>query len=454
MIFKRFMSEGLSHFSYMVGSGREAAVVDPGRDVWRYLKHALDIDHRIVAIFETHRHEDLVSGGIELWERTGAPVYHGRGTELAYGEEVKEGDTFDIGSLSLEVLETPGHTDESISISVKEEKESVPLMVFTGDLLFYGDTGRVDLYGEERSEANAEKMYHSIFQKLFGLGDHVVIYPAHGQGSVCGGSITEREVSTIGYEKKKDPLLGMDRSEFILKKLKEEMERPSYFDRMEKMNTEGPPLLTRRGDIEPMDLETFMRVRSSGAQVVDTRHPCAFAGGHVPGSLNIWMDGLGQFAGWMLDDEGEILLLDWNGDRMEEARIFLERVGLDNVKGYLSRGFDAYAGKGLPLANARMATIPHSKELLAFEDTFILDVRNRSSWERGGHIGGALRIFVGELPERIDEVPRDKKVLIYCDTGFKTGIAASVLLQHGYHDVHLLQGGLEAWNESGMYIEH
>jgi hydroxyacylglutathione hydrolase len=455
MNIERMESKGLSHYSYVLEDKGEAAVIDPSRDVWRYIEKAEEMGARIRYIIETHRHEDFVSGGVELWEKTGAPVLHGKALDFGYGENVKDGDTFPLGSMILRILETPGHTDESITVVVKESLDShADLLAFTGDLIFFGDVGRVDLYGEEMKRDNSIKMFGSIEDKIKPLGDHLIILPAHGKGSVCGGAIKSRDLSTLGYELKNSPLLDTDEKEFLEIKENESMEVPPYFSRMEVLNLNGPPLLTEPGRMRPMDIEQFLELHDQGAQILDVRDPLAFSSGHVPGSLNIWLKGLPAFGGWFLDYEKPIIIIDNDCTRIDEAWRDLIRLGYDNIKGYLSQGFSGYTNLGKEVAMASMVDIEGFKGITSGSEDFILDVRDSDSWERDGHIKGAERIYVGYLPARLDEVPRDRKVIIYCDSGYKTGIAASLLLLNGFHDVQLLHGGMNAWRKAGLPVEN
>lgn len=455
MKIERMVSNGLSHYSYVLEDKGEAAVIDPGRDVWRYIDKAEEMGARIRYIIETHRHEDFVSGGVELWEKTGAPVLHGGALDFGYGEDVKDGDSLRLGSMILRILETPGHTDESITVVVRENDDSeMDIMAFTGDLIFFGDLGRVDLYGEDMRRDNAKKMFKSVQNKIRPLGDQLILLPAHGQGSVCGGAIESRDMSTLGYEIGNSPLLNVDEKEFLDIKGAESMEVPPYFSRMEVLNRNGPPLLTEPRRMRAMDMEQFLELHDQGAQILDVRDPLAFSSGHIPGSLNIWLKGLPAFGGWFLDYDKPIILIDNDCTRTDEAWKDLIRLGYDNIKGYLSQGFSGYTNLGKEVAMASMVDIEGFKGITSGSEDFILDVRDRDSWERDGHIKGAERIYVGYLSARLDEVPRDRKVIIYCDSGYKTGIAASLLLLNGFQQVKLLHGGMNAWRRAGLPVEN
>ncbi len=238
MLFLRIKSEGLSHISYFIGSGSEAAVIDPRRDIDVYLNIAHEHCLHIKYIFETHRNEDLVSGSASLSSMTGAVVYHGGALDFKYGNKTTEGDRFELGEIRLAVLETPGHTPESLSYVLYEKTNEMPQMAFTGDTIFPGSTGRTDLGGDRAKAAGI--LYDSIKQKVLKLGDSIILCPAHGAGSVCGTGIEDREATTVGYERLTNPDIRLERDSFIARKMSESLLKPPYFLRMEKMNLEGP----------------------------------------------------------------------------------------------------------------------------------------------------------------------------------------------------------------------
>ena len=301
MIFRQVTSEGLAHHSYYIGSGGTAAVIDPRRDCDVYLDLARGVDQQISLIFETHRNEDYVTGSRELAERTGAAIYHGPVTPFSFGTRVREGMRFMVGDLEISVIETPGHTQDSISLVVTDKKVSGdPYMVFSGDALFSGDVGRTDLFGKGRGEEAAGMLYDSIWHKILPLGNMVLVYPAHGAGSACGAEIVDHPVTTIGYEKKTNPLLRKDRQAFIDFKSGEHHYVPPYFRNMEIANLDGPPLIGRLPDLIPYTCQQVKELAGKGAQILDTRSPCSFGSGHIGGSLSVWREGLPAFMGFSL----------------------------------------------------------------------------------------------------------------------------------------------------------
>lgn len=454
MMLKKIVSEGLSHFSYFLSDGGVAAVIDPRRDVSVYLALAREQNVRITLLFETHRNEDYVIGSLELAQRCGAEIYHGAATDFAYGNPVKEGDRFTLGGLSLSILETPGHTLDSISIVVKDPRISEnPAIVFTGDALFAGDAGRTDFFGEEKAAWAAETLYESIFHKILRLGDGVLVCPAHGAGSVCGSEISALEYTTVGFEKETNPLLSLDRSGFVKRKVQEHHYMPPYFKMMEKLNQEGAPVLSRLPDLEAYSSREFADRRQESVQVVDLRSPSSFGGGHIPGSISLWRDGIPAFAGWFLNYEDPILLVDdFNLDLTGVVRHFV-RLGYDNVGGYLAGGFINWCKSGGQVQSLDTWSVYDLHESLEKGKLFLLDVRDINNRKKAGYILGSRHIYVGELPGRLGELPRAHRIAVYCDAGYKGSLAASLLQRAGFTRVVNILGGMAAWLNAGFDVE-
>ncbi|HEY93840.1 MAG TPA: MBL fold metallo-hydrolase [Dehalococcoidia bacterium] len=454
MIFHRIKSEGIAHNSYLIGSGREAAVIDPRRDCEVYLDLARQHGVSIRWIFETHRNEDYAIGSLELRQRTGAEIYHGPGLHWKYGSTVEDGKGFGIGSLHLKALHTSGHTDESMSYTVTDDPSSLtPLMVFTGDALFVNDVGRSDVYGDKEAARMAGCLYDSIFGKLLHLGDGVIICPAHGAGSVCGKSIANRDESTIGIEKSRNPWLQIkSREEFIKIKTAERLERPHYFRQMEKYNLEGPPLLGNLPSPEPLTPERFREKMESGAVVVDTSFPSAFGGAHIKGAYSIWLDGLPVFGGWVLPYDKPILLVPESNRDVDYAVRYLVRVGYDRLEGYLYGGTEEWYNSGYPVEQLMLMTVNELNGRLSNDnDIVVLDVREEDEWDEG-HVEGAMRIYIGHLEDKLDEIPHGKEIAVMCTVGHRGSLAASILLREGFHGVYNVLGGFEAWNNAGYPI--
>ncbi|KAF5413862.1 MAG: Hydroxyacylglutathione hydrolase [Candidatus Methanogaster sp.] len=457
MIFERIKSMGLAHNSYLVGSDGEAAVIDPRRDCDVYIELAEREELRIKYIFETHRNEDYVTGSGELSNLTEAEVFHGPDLAWGYGNTLHDGDTFRIGSLKITALHTPGHTDESMSYTLADlssGEDAAMVMVFTGDALFVGDVGRTDFYGPAESERLAGALYDSIFEKILPLGDGVIICPAHGAGSVCGGSISERDESSIGIERASNPMLHLDRQEFIRHKTAEHHERPPYFRVMERYNLEGPPIMGRLPSPPPLTPDEFKdSIKRGRATVLDARTPPSFGGAHIRGSYSIWLEGVPAYAGWVLPYNAPILLVLELRDHLKRAVRYLVRLGYDNIRGYLGGGIEAWYDAGNAVEYMGLSTVHELKRRIDRGDDFlVLDVRDENEW-REGYIKGAMHIYVGNLESRLSEVPRDIPITVVCNVGHRASLAASILLRAGYTNVCCdVLGSMKAWQVSGFPV--
>lgn len=324
-------------------------------------------------------------------------------------------------------------------------------MVFTGDALFVGDTGRIDLYGESEAPRLAADLYKSLFHKILSLGDGVIICPAHGGGSVCGLRIASRDESTIGIEKIQNPALQFkNEADFIRYKLAEKPERPPYFTRMEIYNLEGPPLLKCMPLPAPLTPREFRAAMEQGAVVVDTSEPAAFGGAHIKGAYSIWLEGLPAFAGWMLPYDKPILLVLEDQAHLERAVSYLIRVGYDGITGFLKDGTEGWYNAGFPTESLPLLSVHQLKSMLdKNEDLLVLDTRGQEEWE-SGHIKGSLHIYVGHLEKRLNEVPGDRPVAVICNVGHRAGLGASVLLRDGRKPVYNVLGSVMAWKAAGF----
>jgi hydroxyacylglutathione hydrolase len=454
VLFERIVSEGLAHHSYIIGDAGKAAVIDPRRDCDIYLDSAARNNCSITHIFETHRNEDYVIGSLGLAHRCGAAIFHGAAMDFAYGNAVHDGDIFTFGSLSLQVLETPGHTGESISLLVRDEKSGKsPYLVFCGDTIFAGDIARTDFFGDARKEEMAEKIYESITGKLLSLGDGLVLCPAHGAGSACGGEIADHPYTTAGYERATNPFIRMGKAEFVSGRKTESPYLPPYFRTMERYNRNGAPL--KRPPVPRMltvpELDDF---RHAGCQLLDIRGPAGFAGGHIPGSLSIWRGGISSFAGWFLNYDNPIIIIDDYNQDIKQVILQMFRMGYDNVTGILAGGIGAWYKSGREIGITGVCSVRDLKKVLETSAPFILDVRDIRNRRAVGHIRGSCHIYAGELPQHLTEIPADKPVYIYCDAGFKAGIAASILAQNHYPRITNVLGGMTAWKQAGFEIEY
>ncbi len=448
VIIEKFYLGCLAHASYLIGSGGEAAVVDPQRDVEIYLDTARQHGLRIAYVIETHLHADFVSGHRELAERTGAAMYLGEGSGAAFPHHaVREGDSIDFGSCRLEFLQTPGHTLESVSVVVKDrEQGGQPVAVLTGDTLFIGDVGRPDLAEGHTPQELAGMLYDSLHQKLLGLPDSVEVYPAHGAGSMCGRKISSERSSTIGYERATNyALQPMTRDRFIEMLTADLPARPEYFFRDVDANRRGAPALDSLPPLARLSPAEAYRRQQEGATLLDTRAATWYASGHVPGSVQIGL--AGEFAAWagaLLGLDRELILVT-DEDHGEEARIRLARVGIERVAGVLDGGIPGWAREGLPLVDTeQIAAQELAGEIAANPEWTVVDVRRPAEWQEG-HFGGAVLAPLHTLSSRIPELDRDRPLVVYCKGGYRSMIACSLLEAAGFPRVINLLGGYDAW---------
>jgi hydroxyacylglutathione hydrolase len=351
--------------------------------------------------------------------------------------------------LKLLALYTPGHSLESTCYAlIDTESGDKPVMVFTGDTLFIGDVGRTDFLGPEKITIMSGKLYDGIHEKLLSLGDGVVVLPGHGYGSVCGGHISEREISTIGAERLMNPMLQLTRSGFIERKVAEKHETSPYFKVMERYNLDGPPNLSHLPIPPALKPSEFKAAITKGIPVIDTRAPPAFGGVHIEGSYSLPPSRLSN-AGWVVPIEKELLLVVDDSEALDFAVKNLYRMGYTNFAGYLSGGLESWYKEGNPLSKIEMLTCPQLNEIIKSEEKpTIVDVRRRSEWDEG-HIEGAIHIYLGRLPERLQEIPEGKPVVLQCKTGTRSSFAASILQKASRKRVYNLLGGIDAWKKLG-----
>lgn len=423
-------TDGLGHLSYVLGDDGQAAVIDPRRDCNLYIAIASRYGAQVMHVFETHCHEDLVIGSLELARRTKARIHHGGALLFKYGEAVRDGDLFELGKLILKILETPGHTPESIAIvMIDKNYGDTALAVFTGDTLLAGDTGRIDLHPSASGES-AEKLYDSLHKKILPLGDQAIIYPAHGAGYISCMNPIERDFSTIGYERAHNPALKKNRKTFIKDKLAEECYYAPYFQQIGRFNQGGIRLVTKLPGPVPVNAETFSALMGNEKMfVLDIRGPESFAGAHIPGSLNIPLAILPAYAGWFLPYDKKIGLIAEHDSDIETARLFLMRLGYDNAAWYLNGGIRTWviAGKTLEsIPTLDAATL--CRRVNEAEDTLVLDVRNNKEYKETPSVH-SKRIWIGELPQKTTHLPQDKKIVTLCDSGERASLAASLLKQ-------------------------
>jgi hydroxyacylglutathione hydrolase len=445
MFLKRIESKGLAHYSYVIGDGGEAIVIDPRRDCDVYIKETTHQGLHITHILETHRNEDYLIGSVGLAASTGAKIWHAD-VELKYhyGQSAQDEQIWKVGQLKLQAMPSPGHTPGSMSYLLYDP-DGVPWMVFTGDALFAGDVGRVDLLGMSRVEEMASLLHDTLFNELLPLGDGVIVCPAHGPGSICGTAIAPRIWTTIGLERRYNPKLQYKSRDEFISNVARELERPPYFTRMEKLNLEGAPLLDGLPILAPLTPRMFAS-KAQDAIVLDTRTELSFGAAHVPNALSIWLNGIPSFAGWFIPYDQPILLVNETDNSVEAAR-FLVRLGYDELAGYLAGGMLAWHTAGLESNSIKMVTVQEfCRQLDEHKQVWILDVRSDEELENAGRIPGAQHIPITQLLHHWNEVPKDRTVYIFCGSGLRSMIAASMLRRQGWKDLVVVLGGLAGWN--------
>lgn len=455
MIIEQIILGSLGHASYFVASEQtgEAFVLDPRRDVEPYLEAERKHGARIVGVLDSHQHNDYASGLLELAARTGATVYASAYGDVRYDHEaLKHGQRLELGELAIEVVHTPGHTPEHLSLLVWEGKDE-PALMLSGGALLVGDLARPDLLGgpEEKREA-ARTFCQTLQEKILPLPDHLLVYPTHVAGSLCGGNIGSRYVTTVGYERRTNPILQgvAARDVFVEECLRMDdlPAVPPYWRRMRGLNVEGPDVL---GTITPpsaLQVDAFAEHIDDGAVVLDARAPEAFGGGHIPRALNA---GLGTsfptWAGTIVPPDRPILLVLDRAEDVLEASWNLLRIGYEAPIGWLAGGMQAWRTSGREIAALPQIT---AGELARDREHYdVLDVRQPAEWQ-DGHIADATWITGAEVPERLDEVPQGKPLAVTCGSGYRSSAVSSLLLHHGREDVVNVLGGMSAWKAKDL----
>jgi glyoxylase-like metal-dependent hydrolase (beta-lactamase superfamily II) len=463
VIFRQFYLPCLAHASYLVGdeASGTAAVVDPQRDTDQYVafaaEHGLTIRHVIL----THLHADFVAGHLELNKATGATIYLGAKAKASYPfTPLSDGSRIEFGRVRLSALETPGHTPESISLVVHDLNAGTtkPYAVLTGDTLFIGDVGRPDLrvaLGWSAAELGS-MLFDSLHDKLLALPDESLVYPAHGAGSLCGKAISSETFSTLGEQRRSNyALQPMSKDTFIRVVTSDQPEAPAYFTYDAVLNSEDRPTLDEalaRG-MKPLTLEAVLALQAAGAQILDTRDPVDFAAAHLTGSISIGLCGsYATWAGTVLDCDHPIVIIA-DPDRETEAAVRLGRIGFDHVAGYLTDGMRSLASRPELTARTTRISAPFAAEVLSsHQPPLIIDVRTPREHDEG-RIAGSLSIPLNHLVDRMDSLPKDRPLLVYCAGGYRSTIGASLLQRHGFDRVSEIASGIEGWQAAKLPVE-
>jgi len=461
MFFQHIYDKSLAQASYFIGCQKEgvAAVIDAKRDVDTYLEIAKANNMVITHIFETHIHADFLAGSRELAKLTGAKLYlsdeGGPGWEYEFAHEgLKDGDKVKVGNLTIDVMHTPGHTPESISFLLTDNPASKePVMFFTGDFVFVGDIGRPDLLEKAAGmmgtkEAGAKDMYESI-KKFESLPDFLQVWPGHGAGSACGKALGAVPSTTVGYEKNRNWAFQYAGNEagFVQYLLEDQPEPPKYFAMMKKLNKVDRPLLTEVPKLTKISADVLKENMAKGMKLLDARNKTEFAAGYIPGSINIQgNNSFATWAGWFLKyDESFMLLADES--QLDDLTRKLMRIGLDNIFGYVP-STSVYTDAGGSLGKVNNISLEETKKLINNNGVQVVDLRGASEYKTA-HIAKAENIFVGTLPDHLDEVKKDRKVIIHCQSGDRSSIAYSILAKNGFTNIVNFSGGMNEWVNEG-----
>ncbi len=457
MQIEQFFLDGLGHQSYFVTDGKSgmAAVVDPRRDVDIYLQAAKRANVRITHILETHLHNDYVTGARELMVQTGATIVSDGETQLHYPYlPVHDSDRFQVGELGFQAMSSPGHTPEHVSYLLFPSADATPHALFSGGSMLVGGAGRTDLLGPAWTLTLTRQQYQTLRRMLDTLPGSVVVYPTHGAGSFCVASAVSSTTSTtIGQERLISPAAHISEEEFVTRQIAGYTAYPRYYKYMHDINQGGPRIL---GNLPQLLAHAPQEIREqmlAGVPLVDGRARDAYAREHIPGSMNIELDSsFGTYVGWLLPFNTPLLLMIEDEEGRREAVVQLIRIGYEQATGYLDGGIAAWKAAALPIESfERIDVETLHQRWVQGSRIAVIDVRRVDEWQ-AGHIPNALHFHIGDLPQHLDEVPRDIPLAIICRTGHRAEIAASIIAASG-REVMVVQGGVPDWAERGWPIE-
>jgi hydroxyacylglutathione hydrolase len=447
-MFQRFFDEGLAQASFLVSCDRtrQAVVVDPRRDASIYAAAARQHGLTIVAAIETHVHADFVSGSRELASK-GARVIAGPGSALQFeNHEVHDGEQLRAGDVTLTFLHTPGHTPEHITVKV--EAPDAPVRLCTGDLLFVGGVGRPDLLGDAQTRQLANSLFDSL-QRLLSMDDAVEVHPGHGAGSLCGAGIGKDPCSTIGRERRSNPMLQYaDRAAFVDAVLSDLPETPAYFARMKRVNSEGPAplgLIDATPRLHQIAPSAGAALAADGALLLDLRPGTDFAAAHADGAINFpYGSKVGYWSGFVLTPGTPLLLMADKAEHAQDACLQLLRVGLDNVGGAIAGGFAAWSRAGLPVSDLTQISAADLRSAVQTRNTWhVVDVRTPGEW-RVGHVEGSVNIPLASLGSRLADLP-DGPIAVMCEGGYRSTLASSLLAHEGVRDLVNVADGMAGY---------
>lgn len=448
-----FVDTGLGNSTYLIGSHetQKGILIDPLRDVDRYLHAANHLGIQLTHVLDTHLHADFISGNREIALQTGAVI--GASAEASLGfdhEPLTEDSLLDLGTFQIRVLRTPGHTPEHISFLLLEPDGKTPRGVFSGGALIVGGAARTDLLSPELTRPLASALYHTIHDKLLKLPDEVNVFPTHGAGSFCVVPASDDRISTIGRERKTNPLAQPQAEEAFIERALTGLPRyPTYYNYMRAINQRGAKILGGVPVLKPYSASEVKALMDAGVVVVDIRHQKAFGAGHIPNSYGIRLEApLIVWAGWVVPFGSRILLLGESAGDREEATRQLIRIGYDDVIGYLEGGIEAWA-REYPIETVRSIDVKELRERL--NEVTLVDVRRLSEWQEG-HIPGAIHFEGGRIAWEDLPFVSGKPLVMQCASGNRSMIAISVLKRRGIDQVSQLDGGINKWKMHGFEI--
>ena len=456
MLLKHFFIEKIAHSSYILAGQDICAVIDPQRDVDIYINEARRLGVDITHILETHLHADFISGHMDLAKRTGAEIYAPKSANCVFKHTgLSEGDTIEIEDMLLSIIETPGHTPEHISYVVTDtSRGESPLGVFTGDTLFVGDVGRPDLFPDLAQEL-ANKLYHSLHDKLLKLPDYCEVYPAHGAGSLCGRAMGAKWRTTIGYERRYNMSLQLPKEDFVKSMTQDMPPAPDHFSRCSDINRQGPALVENLPELDEMDPLSFKeKMNDPNTILLDVRSYDAFSGHHIPGSWHIDFKGnFPTFCGWVLPQNKDILLIASDYQHALNAVVSARRVGVDRIVGYLDGGMPAWVTLGLPTDTIRLISAEDLHQRLDGPKNLVLiDVRTPVEFG-DSHIKGAVNIPAPDLRKRYKELEKEKPTVLICSSGNRSSLAGSILKQKNFKKIYNVAGGMTGYSAAGYTKE-
>ena len=458
--FEPILAEGIAQVSYFIcdESAGRAAVIDPRPDAEIYLQKAQQYGVTITHIFETHIHADFMSGSRELASRCNesAKMYLSVEGDPTYGfqyEPVREGDEFEFGQVKITAKHTPGHTPEHLSYLLSETNQEEPWGIMTGDSLFVDSIGRPDLLGDEKTDELTQDLYNTMREVFCKLGDDVIVYPCHAAGSACGPNIGDRMHTTIGYEKKHNPFMQIQEFAEFKKAIQENAPPvPTHYPKLKKLNTKGPDIFGTTPRVRSLSIKEFEKeMENSETIIIDTRDMLAFGGGHITGALNIGQRPiLSVWAGWLIDTTTPILLVLPEDRDLERVVKLLWRTGHTNFKGYLAGSMRTWQESGKPIKKLHQLSVHElSQDKRKYQP---LDVRKDKEWQNG-NIPGAKHIFLGDLQDKISSLDKEQNFAVYCASGYRASIAASLLQRNGFRNVNSIPGSYLAWKAADLPIE-